>query len=57
MNRIWRSNRHAVGAVVSRPGLSGKLLANSSETGKERLAYLANATASIRADRALLEST
>ena len=44
-------------AVVSRPGLSGKLLTDSSEAGKERLAYLANATASIRAsDRALLES-
>ena len=44
-------------AVVSRPGLSGRLLTDASPAGEERLRYLANATKSIReTDRKLLES-
>jgi AcrR family transcriptional regulator len=39
-------------AVVSRPGLSGRLLTDASPAGEERLQYLAQATESIRqADR------
>lgn len=34
--------------AVSRPGLSGRLLTDASEAGEERLAYLAEATQSIR---------
>ena len=44
-------------AVVSRPGLSGRLLTDASPAGEERLRYLADATKSIReTDRRLLES-
>lgn len=37
-------------AAVSRPGLSGRLLTDASEAGEQRLAYLAEATESIRRD-------
>ena len=44
-------------SVISRPGLSGRILTDCSDQGLERLQYLAQATAMIReTDRMLLEA-
>ena len=44
-------------SVISRPGLSGRILTDCSDQGIERLQYLAHATATIRkTDRTLLEA-
>jgi AcrR family transcriptional regulator len=53
--------RWAIGAkldaAVARPGLSGRLLADASTGGRERLRYLAEATHALRhSDRKLLEA-